>query len=299
MKKKIERIIQKYLAGNLTDKELARLMELFSDEEIKEQIEKSIELDYLLSMHYVKDNSKEAYIKFLSRIRLERGNLKTKRRRYTVLSYAALLVLFLGVTYYFSIYDQQGNNVPVELPKLVIDDEAIILKLEDGSIKVLGGDNPVVDKQGQVIALQKANTIIYDEKPDLEKLVYNELYVPYGKMQQLQLSDGTIVYLNSGSSLKYPVKFLKDLNRQVYITGEAYFKVSEDMSHPFIVTTDKVNVRVLGTEFNVSSYKEDEYINTVLVSGKVHLYTEAETYNSTEALSLSPGKMALWDRTGK
>lgn len=100
--------------------------------------------------------------------------------------------------------------------------------------------------------------------------VYNELIVPTGGEYRLILSDGTIVYMNSESRLKYPVKFVGD-ERIVELEGEAYFEVVRDEEHPFVVCTNQLNVKVLGTGFNVMAYKQDSRTEVTLVNGKVNV----------------------------
>src|SRR5680860_737480 len=105
-----------------------------------------------------------------------------------------------------------------------------------------------------------------------------------------------MVHLNAGSSLKYPVKFVKDQNRQVFLTGEGYFDVTKDREHPFVVTSGTMDVRVLGTKFNITAYPEDREINTVLVEGAVSLYGSQSGYDPKKADMLLPGYKAAWDR---
>src|SRR5690606_24289275 len=116
------------------------------------------------------------------------------------------------------------------------------------------------------------------------------LKVPYGKRFNLILSDGTMVYLNSGTSIKYPVKFPNKGNRQVYLSGEAFFEVTENKEKPFIVATDDgMKVKVLGTSFNVKSYPEDGNIETTLIKGKVRNMEQ----NLSKEVDLSPSEKAI------
>lgn len=101
------------------------------------------------------------------------------------------------------------------------------------------------------------------------KSVFNELRTPRGGGYNLQLADGTKVWLNSGSSLRYPVSF-RDSVRQVILDGEAYFEVSHSRA-PFIVSTGSMNTRVLGTSFNIEAFSDDSEFKTTLVEGKVRV----------------------------
>ena len=231
----------------------------------------------------------------------EKTNLKTRYLKPVLnsLKYAAVFVVLIGVAYFFSI---QNDTIDVQDGQLIISNEDITLELENGNIKVINSDveEKIIDKSGKVVGTQRDNILAYDTESDVEKLIYNKLSVPYGKKFQIVLSDGTKVYLNAGTSLKYPVNFLKGKNRQVYLlSGEAYFDVTKDTKHPFIVNTHEMCIRVLGTEFNVSSYPEDLTISTVLVEGLVNLVGKDTVFNADEALLLKPGYMANWNKSNK
>lgn len=116
----------------------------------------------------------------------------------------------------------------------------------------------------------------------------NELEVeaPAGSRMHIELGDGTKVWLNHGSKLKYPLRFALE-NRKVFLTGEAYFVVAPNANVPFIVGTNHLEVKATGTAFNVSAYSGDDNVETTLVEGKVILY-ERETNH--EIKTLSPGE---------
>lgn len=99
---------------------------------------------------------------------------------------------------------------------------------------------------------------------------YQEVFSPYGVRSKINLPDGSIVWLNSGSRLKYPVKFSANA-RKVILTGEAYFEVQSDKNHPFIVNTEKISVQATGTAFNVEAYAADTIVAVTLVRGKVEV----------------------------
>lgn len=105
----------------------------------------------------------------------------------------------------------------------------------------------------------------------------NEIIVQKGKMAQVVLSDGTTVYLNAGTRLEYPGVF-SESERKVTIAGEAFFNVAKDKLHPFIVETPKFKVKVTGTSFNLSAYKEDKVSSLTLNTGEVTIVTENQKY---------------------
>ncbi|MDL2319692.1 FecR domain-containing protein [Alistipes sp. OttesenSCG-928-B03] len=117
--------------------------------------------------------------------------------------------------------------------------------------------------------------------------VYNTLNVPNGNMYNIYLADGTSVWLNSSSQLKYPAAFV-GAERRVYLEGEAYFDVTHDPDKPFVVETARQELRVLGTEFNVSAYREDPRVYTTLSEGMVAL----RSHGSDAETILLPGQQA-------
>ena len=118
---------------------------------------------------------------------------------------------------------------------------------------------------------------------------YHTLVVPRKGEYKLVLSDGSSVHLNSESELQFPAVFSGD-QRRVILQGEAFFSVAEDKERPFIVETRSVDVRVLGTEFNLNSYKEEKVIRTTLISGEV----EVTDRTNGKKVVVSPGQQAEW-----
>ncbi|RYC50991.1 FecR family protein [Flagellimonas olearia] len=213
------------------------------------------------------------------------------------LKYAAGIAILLGSTYlFFEIDDHKKANLPLLQPE-----NSIVLKLDNGSTDVISENDRknITDSQGNVVGVQTGNTITYaQEKKEQKELVYNELTVPLGKRFDLVLSDGTSVKLNAGSTIKYPIQFIEGHNREVEIWGEAFFDVTRDENHPFLVTANNVQVEVLGTKFNVSSYPEDDDISTVLVEGSVQL-TNKDKSNLDDSFVIVPNQKASWDKNSE
>lgn len=223
-------------------------------------------------------------------------SFKQKKRRRLSLSiskYAAILIICFGVFYYFIQTNSELSNT--DSSNLVIGEEDIILKMDNGEVLVIdkNQNKKVLNKKGQIVGTQKGDQLIYDSKKT-KKLVYNELQIPFGNKFNLTLSDGTIVHLNAGSTLKYPVQFIPGQERKVFVKGEAYFEVTKNKNDPFIVNTKNINIKVLGTSFNVSAYDNDNDLNTVLVEGAVDLY---DAKGKNKITSLNPGYMASLNKS--
>lgn len=146
------------------------------------------------------------------------------------------------------------------------------LTLNDGSVHNLtSAGNLILTEDGASIS-NEGTKLKYTEKDIVpQKIKYNTLTVPRGGEFSLQLSDGTKVWLNSESVLHYPVQF-SDKERRVELTGEAFFEVTRNEKSPFFVESGQQTVEVFGTEFNISCYKENQFVYTTLVKGSVEVF---------------------------
>lgn len=125
---------------------------------------------------------------------------------------------------------------------------------------------------------------------------YCQIEVPLGAESKLLLPDSTVVFLNGGTTLKYDASLQHRANREVFLSGEAYFKVAQNVDKPFIVHTGDLNVKVLGTTFNVASYPEDEEIKVSLLEGRVNVFTTSEKEKN---VLLSPNQQAVYNKENK
>ncbi|NNG09587.1 MAG: DUF4974 domain-containing protein, partial [Arenibacter sp.] len=223
-------------------------------------------------------------------------NAQESKRRgiQTIWKYAAIFIGLVGLGFGISFLSQSSN----EQESITINHEEVNLQLGNGKLEIIKetGSTNILDRDGNVIAVQTDDKIKYQPTTNPKEIQYNELNVPYGKKFELELADGTIVYVNSGSVLRYPTSFSASKSRQVSLKGEAFFRVAEDKEHPFIVNSGSVNVRVLGTEFNVSAYNEDLETSTVLVSGSVQLYDSLSVDKQQTKVQLVPGEMGTWSK---
>ena len=272
--RKIEQQIVKFITNEASEEEIEELTEWLAKGENKKVFKDFVKVNYLIDVATTVNDSSEVTKQLLARINSEK-NVFSKKSFYAYYKYAAILILFLGGIYFYTnstIFKGKQNAI---VPR----EDQIVLQVGNESMQSIDPTQArmVTDKFGKIIGKQEKNRLVYSNAYSNGKLVYNTLKIPYGKKFEVQLSDGTVVHLNAGTSLRYPVQFLKNQSRQVYLTGEAYFEVSKDKAHPFTVNTQEVNVEVLGTKFNVNSYTEDISTDVVLVEGKVSLYKDKKT----------------------
>ncbi|MCA5613151.1 FecR family protein [Bacteroides fragilis] len=149
-----------------------------------------------------------------------------------------------------------------------------------------------------ILTTSIAGYYIYNDVAESnQEMALCQMEVPLGSQTKVILPDGSVVCLNSGSVLKYDPAFLRKKNREVYLIGEGYFEVQKNPEKPFIVHADDINVKVLGTVFNVRSYPEDSEIEVSLIKGKVNVFSTSETRDN---VILAPDEQLTYDkRSGK
>ncbi len=289
----VKTLITKLLAKTITDKELVQVHKLLEDKDNQKVLEAYVQDYHDLSLAMVKNNLDEAYRKVIGHI--ENQERPTRRLLPNWVKYAAVISIVLGIGFLFRQGHFSSRSDTVLIPK----NEAVTLELDNGKTQIidLSQSKEVKDSNGNLIGNQEKTILSYAKKTSVEQLVYNTLKVPYGKRFQLELSDGTKIHLNAGTSLRYPVVFLKNSDRQVYLKGEAYFKVSKDKARPFVVNAEELDVEVLGTEFNISSYTEDKTTSVVLIEGSVNL--SVNTGLETIPVTLSPGQKGGLDHNAQ
>jgi hypothetical protein len=282
--------ITKLLLGTITENEIVELRNWLQDPKNQSILESYVRDYHDLNLAIIENNLDEAYKKVSNQIDIKEKPVKKLFPNWT--RYAAAIVLLFGLAFFY----QQGFFATSDQEVLVPKDDSITLELDNGTIQTIdvNGAIEVRDAEGNVVGSQQQNQIRYSRASEKEVLVFNTLTIPNGKKFQIELSDGTLVHLNAGSSLRYPVNFLSDGPREVFLIGEAYFDVTKNVSNSFVVNVNELDIKVLGTQFNVSAYGEDEFIDVVLVEGAVGLHKEDEL--QADAVKLSPGQKGSYEQ---
>jgi transmembrane sensor len=168
---------------------------------------------------------------------------------------------------------EQGNVAAIDIP--AGKDKALLL-LADNTVVELNDAQQVIPKQGAVSVINAKGTLTYNEEAQSSQLTYNKIITPRGGQYKVTLADGSLVWLNAASSLRYPTSFT-GTERVVELTGEAYFEIvtlqqGSEKKMPFKVRMPSgAEVEVLGTNFNVMAYAEEEVIKTTLLEGSVKI----------------------------
>ncbi|QIA09151.1 FecR family protein [Draconibacterium halophilum] len=183
-----------------------------------------------------------------------------------IISLSSILYLSFfnqGDEYIFSEANIKGNTENTMLT--LANGQKIEVKKEQSNITVLKNEGVVIDE-----TLHDYESVASSSNKELP---LNELVIPFGKKAELVLSDGTKVWLNAGTRFAFPQEFIGK-KRKVFLDGEGYFEVAKNAKKPFIVSSRNMNVEVLGTKFNMSSYSSDDLCETVLLEGSVNVWND-------------------------
>ena len=269
-------LLKKYRENRCTPDEIAELTEWYEQfdgesEKIAPVPEEKLEMLYQqIRQNIVRRDSKRS---IYARIR-------------KLSAVAAVLLLLLGTGLYFTFHFNQSGEEDVISPGRY---QAELI-LSDGSCLALDSTTIVTEKNGTLIKEHTQAVLDYSRLKMQKPGVMNTIKVPLGGEYSIILSDGSQVWLNSGSTLKYPVVFGED-KREVVLTGEGFFKVTPS-AVPFLVKTNRLDVNVLGTSFNVSAYEEDGNVTAALVTGRIEVSGE----QIPQAYQISPGHIFTYSK---
>ncbi|SKB62445.1 FecR family protein [Salegentibacter holothuriorum] len=292
----IKGLLLKFSRNRCSEDEIKQIVSYFRNNPNEQALPEAQEAlqHIILEDNGQRKSENEVYAEIKNKIQYKKSlniNDKNKNQKLWLTSIAAIFITILSSSLFLYL------TKPKQVEQVSVAKDSIILEREDGTVKALSeqGEFQLKKRDGQVIGGQKGNLLIYRKCQQAStKTEYNILRVPNGKRFKIQLSDGSIVFMNAGSSLKYPVNFPKKDNRQVFLTGEAFFKIAKDENRPFKVIAQNLEIGVLGTEFNVSAYPEDMATNVVLVEGAVQLKTGQ--HPKAKAI-LKPGQLASSNRS--
>ena len=278
----ISQLITKYLTGELTIKEEELLDTWLEDPYNELQFNKIVDSNLFLTKvdQYKKYDSSKAF----------NNVMKKQGKPYrTWLSYAAVIVLPLGIAFGLlskSFLDANEFSSPLADTEPVSNE--VLLSTQEGNY-ILGKTDTTLSIGNMHLQTDKEHLSYSTGSMPIEKekLVYNILQTPKGVKYKVVLSDGTNVWLNSETKFRYPVSFITN-KREVFIEeGEAFFDVTSNKEKPFVVNFNEKKIEVLGTEFNVKSYDDEDYDLVTLVEGSIKLISE---HNNIEMI---PNQQAI------
>ena len=291
---KIKRIIVKSVLGTLTEEENFVLEEWLQEDDrnrvLYQKLSSTVELKHKYKQ-YENIDVAGAFRRNQRRLYQNVPNRVLKR----ILPYAAVVLLLFGGVFCFLM--NRSGEVREEVPvALSAGGKYAELILANGQkVDLHEGMEMKLRERSSNIQV-KGNVVYYEENKDSVTLgEYNMIRTPLGGEYSLTLADGTKVWLNAMSELRYPVAFGEGV-REVELKGEAYFEVEKNEGKPFIVKTDEFNVRVLGTSFNISAYLDSPLAHTTLCSGHVRINDRT---NPGKEVDILPGEQLLFHRDNR
>jgi ferric-dicitrate binding protein FerR (iron transport regulator) len=293
-------LIRAYIAGTLTVEERSVLHQLLQHAGEHEQVQEILAQLVAEKGHEAGAGSADWEKRAQTILDLDKGINKPATiqpfmsRRKWYWAAAAVLLLLAGSLFYQVQQKQlhQAAQVHNKIPDIAPGTNKAELTLADGTKIQLDSTGKQLIQQGNTAVQQNAGMLSYHAQGDSAPIAFNTLTTPRGGKYQVTLPDGTKVWLNAVSSLTYPTTF-PGTERVVELSGEAYFEVAEKASQPFRVKVNTLDVKVLGTHFNIHAYADENNIQTTLVEGSVSVTDQAASGRA--ALILKPGQQAAAD----
>lgn len=288
---RIAELLSRQIQGTLTDEERQELEQWINHSEQNRRLSEDLRGHHFFEKKLIADclcNKKQAYYKSVKR--REKAFQRRKRQRILYWSAAACLFLTIGITTVLLQKNGQKPVVPVATSGVPPGESRAILTFGNGrQIKLNAGINDTLLQNERTMANISKGTISYAAFPKNVPAEWNTLQVPRKGEFLISLSDGTKIWLNSESCLRYPVVFDGE-ERRVRLEGEAYFDVAENKSKPFIIETGKIEIRVLGTAFNIRAYQDETDLYATLERGHIELKT------NRQKLLLHPNEQGIINR---
>ena len=286
---RIVRLLQLYLLGDITEEERQELEDWCEEAPRNRKLFEQICQEDLFSKEryvYEKIHDTKAFSVFEKRVRKVSSRSIGNWWKYA----AVLLFPILVVGSWKLMHEtEQVSIVASSVAPIQPGCSQAVLVLDDGrKVFLKEEEEGVISEDKEITVTGEKDRLVYtsSEGKNVDEIRFNELEVPRGGEYKVRLADGTLVYLNSATRMKYPVKF-DEKERKVYLSGEAYFEVAKDPERPFFVEMEGVEVRVYGTSFNVNTHQEGN-IQTVVVKGSIGV----KVLSSGMESMIRPGQMA-------
>lgn len=276
--------------------------ELLSQNEISDKVDKNEsrvanEIYTFLNSHDTTlTNSEKEQIKIKIKHSIKKLSFKRGIARWSIAAAVLICAIFTSIGYYGVKNDSDILRYAQTIKNVATGNKTQLL-LQNGQLVEIGSQQSQIkyENKGANIVIDSKQKLIQKGTSDIEE-IFNTLIVPFGKRAQIVLSDGTKIWINSGSKLVYPASFTEN-KREIYLEGEAIFDVVHMDNKPFTVKTKDFDIKDLGTIFNVSAYTDDSFSSTMLEQGKIQLIFNGKSFFSQETLDITPGTLAVFDQS--
>lgn len=289
---RLQILFQLYINNNISKEEFEEMCSLLSKQKDLSAISKQLQSIWTDEVGHSLDDS--YWEEALDKLRA-RNNKPVIKKTFYWWRYAAIIVLVLGTGLFYMLTQKRqptskivAKNIDIKAP----DKNRATITLADGRVVYLDDINSgnIATQNGAGVYKEADGDLMYKPENNSSQsmsVAYNTLSNPKGStVINLQLSDGTKVWLNAASSLKYPVNFTTN-ERKVELTGEGYFEVAKDKNKKFLVIAGNTETVVLGTHFNISAYENETQIKTTLIEGAVKINSLGRS------VQIRPGQQAI------
>ena len=281
---KIEKILLKFLDNNASPIEVEQLLQWISNEQNYKKFVEYIAINNISNVAVNQINKDKILEEIESRVNSQKSPSKVNSRK--IVDYSIYSLIFVFIILVGSYLNITNDN---EIIFSTLDPSDITLITSDGKSINLETQDAKPDRN-ENFELNK-NTITYKKTNSVRSNAFNTLKVPYGKTFNINLSDGTNIHLNSGTSITYPVTFDEGNNREVFVSGEAFFDVKKNNSSRFIVNSNLSSVVVYGTKFNFKDYPEDYFSEIILTEGSLGV-KKLDNTKDEKIIIIKPGERA-------
>lgn len=295
---RLREIFNRYTSKMASEEEKNELWDYINDPVFANEIDELIGEDYARP-HQERGLSNQQKSAILQNVFKRKTQVRpTRASLWPRLIAAASILIIIGIGLYFYHADQKNEQETAYLQDVPAGKNKATLTLANGQkISINDADTGNIARQsGTQISKTADGQIIYKNLTHKsDQIEYNTLTTTRGEQTRLRLPDGSVVYLNAASSLKYPTSFANLKNRLVELSGEGYFEISKDKKHPFIVKSAKQEVEVLGTHFNINAYSDEAAVKTTLLEGSIRLaaINHSEILKPNEQAMLSNNRIAV------
>lgn len=291
-KNRLTFLLERFNEGRASAAELAELEQLLTDPDVIAQLDGLWE-KIPANANFFDEGRTEAMLAGIEERNRQLHQQQSRKKRRVFAMAASVTILLTATILYLTISTDKpvktiANKTQGTSTLITPGDDKAMLVLADGSTILLeGADNRSIPVQGNTQITRIDGKIVYasNDTGANAPVVYNTLKTPRGGQYQLQLADGSKVWMNAGSSLYFPTSF-RGKERMVQLTGEAYFEIAKDAQRPFRVTVNDMQVNVLGTHFNIMAYDNEAATAVTLLEGAVSVE------RNHESVKLRPGQQA-------
>jgi hypothetical protein len=286
MESKFEKILIKFIEKSASSAELEQLLQWISNEHNYKKFVEFIQINNISNITMNQPDKDKIFKEIEFRINKQKNSKGSISKKVIDYSMYCLIFVFIIVV---------GSYLNVENDK-----EIIFSPLDPSKVTLITSDGATINLENiqddlendKFFSLNKdSKTISFEKTIKASSNTFNTLKVPYGKTYNINLSDGTNVFLNSGTSIKFPVAFKKGSDREVFISGEAFFDVKKNNSSRFVVKSNLSSAVVFGTKFNFKDYPEDSFSEIILTEGSLGV-RKIENTEKDKLVIIKPGEKA-------